>query len=105
MSNEVKRVSKNSDAWRAVLNMMNEMREMWDGFSCDGEIISDRRGAYVKVGIPLEEMPDAWTKAILFRNGDEYICMVDWYIGEDSAFRGTEDNWYTVDDCYNLIPA
>lgn len=103
MSNEVKRITKNSDAWRAVLNMMNDMQDMWDGFKCDGEIISDARGAYVKVEIPMEHQPDAWTKAQLFRNGSEYICVVDFYIGEHSAFQGTQGNWYVVDDCWNLV--
>lgn len=105
MSNEVKRISKYSDANTAVSNMINDMTGMWDGFKCDGNIISDARGAYVKVEIPLEDMPEAWTKAQLFRNGSEYICVVDFYIGEDSAFQGTQGNWYTVDDCWNLVEA
>lgn len=105
MSNEIKRMPKYNNATRAVMNMIADMQDMWDGFKCNAEIISDRSGAWVKVEIPMENEPEAWTRAMLFRNGEEYICVVDFYIGEDSAFQGTEGNWYTVDDCYNLIEA
>jgi hypothetical protein len=106
MSNEVKRISKYSDASTAVNNMINDMQYMWDGFKCDGVIIPDQKwGAKVKVSIPMESDPESFCYAQIFRNGDEYICIVDFYIGEDSAFQGTQGNWYTVDDCYNLIPA
>lgn len=106
MSSIVKRISKYSDASTAVNNMINEMTEMWDGFKCDGEIIPDCKwGAKVKVCIPMEDEPEAFTYAQLFRTGDEYICIVDFYIGENSAFQGTKGNWYTIDEYENMVEA
>jgi hypothetical protein len=84
--------------------MMDEMASMWEGFQCNGEIIADRqRGAHVVIHVPLADCSDAFTHAYLFRNGDEFVCIADFYMGEGAEFRGTEGNWYTVDDCGVLV--
>lgn len=106
MSNTVKRISKYSNASVAVNNMIADMEGMWDGFKCDSKIIADGKwGAHVIIIVPMEDEPEAFSKAYIFRKGEEYICMADFYYGEGSAFQGTEGTWYTINDYDEMVEA
>ena len=97
MSSTVKRITDKFTAQDAVNLMIKDMPGMWDGFPCDGNIVADRKwGAYVKINIPLDGEPDAWTVARLYRNGDAYVCVADFYVDEGSSHKGTDGNYYTI---------
>ena len=99
MSNIVKRITDKTEAQQAVNNMIADMETMWDGFKSDGKINTDRKmGAWVKITVPMEDEPEAFTRAYLYAKDGEYVCIADFYEGEGYIATGTQGNEYTVNE-------
>lgn len=107
MSNEVKRITAASRPAidQAIQQMIADMSDMWEGFECNGVVVPNAKwGAEVEFSYLDGDTAERWTsRAQIFRAGDEFICVADFYFGEDSAFQGTRGNWYTIDDSFNMI--